>query len=247
MPHFFVDPRNISGDNILISGDEAHHLINVRRVTEGEELHLFDGTGKQYIAKVKSIAGGQIQAAILSQEKSKVSKVSLTVYQSIPKGDRADWLVEKFTEIGVSSFIPLVTERSVIKEVSENKKQRWERLSMAAAQQCLRPDLMNIKPAVNFIEAAQKIDKASINVIPWEGADVDAGFEQQLAKRGADKQINCNIFIGPEGGFTIGEIETAKSSDLVPVSLGSRILRTETAGLVAAVLALSAFGEFGKK
>ncbi|MCB4792614.1 MAG: 16S rRNA (uracil(1498)-N(3))-methyltransferase [Elusimicrobia bacterium] len=237
MPHYYIKPDNISETGFVLYGDEAHHLIDVMRVKINDELNLFDGAGNSYHVRIESISRGEISGVILSKEQTCKSKIKITVYQAIPKGERLDWLVEKLSELGVTGLFPIITKRCVVKNVSDLKLKRWQRLSLAASKQCGRADVLEIHPPVPFDAAAKKIEKYSLNIIPWEGATENMKFD-------AKAPLEANIFIGPEGGFTFDEIELAKENCIIPVTLGQRILRIETASLLASILVLNAFNEF---
>jgi 16S rRNA (uracil1498-N3)-methyltransferase len=207
------------------------------RVKTGDELHLFDGKGNSYHCKIENIAKDKISGQVISKEQSYKAKVVLNVYQAVPKGERMDWLVEKLSELGIASLYPVITDRSGIKEISESKISRWERLSLSASKQCGRPDIMKIEKPLSFSDAAGKVLKDALSIIPWEGSETKFEFDIKNIKE-------ANIFIGPEGGFTVQEIELAQKKSIIPVSLGKRILRVETASILASILLLNAFDEF---
>jgi 16S rRNA (uracil1498-N3)-methyltransferase len=241
MPHYYISPENIIGGHFKLAGQEAHHLLDVKRCKPGDIVELFDGTGKNYSARVDSASDGEITGVILDEMQGHKPVVAINLYTAVPKGERLDWLIEKAAELGVASVIPVVAARSLAKELSQNKLDRWKRLSMAASKQCGRSDVMEISGSVPLAEAFKNLSKSSLSIIPWETQDSGSinGLSPQIKKF---KTIN--IFIGPEGGFTQHEIDSAKLSGVVPVTLGPRILRVETAGLLAAVLAMSVSGEF---
>lgn len=251
MPHFFIPPQNITGTKFTLQGTEAHHLVKVRRVKSGEELRLFDGTGKTYLARIDNILKNEITGTILKQEKTPQVKVKLKIFQSVPKGERCDWLIEKLSELGVNCFVPMITERSAVKQVQPAKIDRWRRLSIAATKQCSRPDIMEVQGPVDFRQAVESVKnpaaksgsaKKCVSLIPWE-SEQTCSIKDALSQ----KFTECIIFIGPEGGFTAREIKLAVDAGIIPVTLGPRILRTETAGLLSVILALNIFDEFNNK
>lgn len=241
MPHFFIPPENISEENFIISGEEVHHLINVRRCKIGSIINIFDGTGKTYIARIDSVDNDEIKGVIINESLAHQVSVKIKLYQSVPKGDRFDWIVEKAAELGVHTIIPIICERSVLKEISDNKIDRWRRVSNAACQQCKRADLMNIEKPVNFISVVDSLRPEEFNIIPWE-AEETKSIENEFIKRMPIS--NANIIIGPEGGFSINEIKIAQQNGVIPVTLGKRILRVETASLLSVVLVLNVSGEY---
>jgi 16S rRNA (uracil1498-N3)-methyltransferase len=241
MPHYYISPENIIGGRFKLAGQEAHHLLDVKRCKPGDAVELFDGTGKSYSARVESARDGEIAGIIINETQGHTPAVAINLFTAVPKGERLDWLIEKAAELGVASVIPVVSARSVAKELSSNKLDRWKRLSMAASKQCGRSDVMEISGSAALADAFKNLPKPSLSIIPWESQD--SGSVNGLSPK--IKQFKTiNIFIGPEGGFTEHEIELAKSSGVIPITLGPRILRVETAGLLAAALVMSASGEF---
>jgi len=243
MPHFFIPPENIHGQSFVLKGPEAHHLLNVRRCRVGQTIHLFDGTGKTYTGRIDRTTREEISGVILEKDEAPLSSCTVRLYQSVPKGDRFDWLVEKTAELGVAVIIPLITERSTIKDIPTAKIERWRRLALAACKQCNRADLIQVETPVRFADILKSGLPSGTGIIPWEGEDSQT-MDEALSGIAAD---TVNVFIGPEGGFTLQEIERSRSAGLVPVTLGPRILRAETAGLVASLLVLHSAGEFGAK
>jgi 16S rRNA (uracil1498-N3)-methyltransferase len=239
MPHYFVDPAKVSNGRFSLNGDEAHHLLRVLRLKPGDEIDLFDGTGRQFHAMIDKAGSGSIEGAVLSQQTASSSLVALHLFCSVPKGDRFDWLVEKSSEIGVLAITPLITSRSSSMEISGAKLERWRRLSLAASKQCGRAGIMEIHPAMNFCEALKTLPPDVVALLPWEGEAVST-IERSLVSAGA----SAALFIGPEGGFTLQEVEQAKAAKVLPVTLGQSILRVETAALIASVLVLEKAGQF---
>lgn len=237
MPHYYVKPANITDAEFILDGDEAHHLIHVLRVKTGDELNLFDGKGSSYACIIDEISRCRISGRVISKSRPFKTKIGLRIYQSVPKGERMDWVVEKLSELGILSIHPIITARSSNRDISDAKIERWRRLSLNASKQCGRSDILEICKPVLFDTAVKNTAKGSLNIIPWEGTAERMRFDAKAYPEG-------NIFIGPEGGFTSGEIELARKNSIVPVSLGRRILRVETASLLASILVLNAFNEF---
>lgn len=178
---------------------------------------------------------GGITGKIIDVKEASRQRVHLNLYQSVLKGERFDWLVEKSAELGVERIIPLIADRSIAKEISANKLQRWKRLSAAASKQSGRTDFVDIGNPVEFSFALKMISNSSLSIISWEGED-KLGLAQILSNNKSRSEFN--LFIGPEGGFSIEEIEQARNAGIITVTLGQRILRSETAGIVASALVL---------
>jgi 16S rRNA (uracil1498-N3)-methyltransferase len=245
MPHFYVHPDNINGNAFRITGEDVHYLANVRHYGVGDKLKLFDGNGRTMLGLIDFISKDEIKGTILKHEKLEERMAKVNLYQAVAKGERFDWLVEKAAELGVEKIIPLITERSVIKDISIQKHERWQRLAKAACQQCGRPELMEIgKPQVFNEIINRDANLTSLNIIPWEAEDSKTLKEIYNTQQNA---VNINIFIGPEGGFSFKEIEHARECGLLTVTLGTSILRSETAGLLSTVLVLNLCGNYERK
>jgi len=244
MPHFYVPPENISDKTFRITGEDVHHLVTVLRYAVGDKLKLFDGQGKTMIGVIDLISKDEIKGTLLRSAAMEKPGIAVHLYQAVPKGERFDWFVEKAAELGVAKVTPLITARSVITEVAEQKLERWRRLGKAACQQCGRAGLMEIEKPVEFSPLLGRgpMPVAALNIIAWE-SESSKTLKEAFEERKVVKE--ANIFIGPEGGFSVKEIELAKASGLIPVTLGTRILRSETAGLLSTILALNLAGEYG--
>ncbi len=241
MPHFYVKPKDIVSDKFKISGEEAHHIIRVLRFKKGQEINLFDGSGQIYIGKIEEILKDELKGAIINKKEGKIPKIRVNLYQSIPKGERFDWLIEKAAELGVKKIIPIYTERSIVKNISASKLERWQRISLGACEQSNRADIMAVSAPLDLTEALKVLPLNSVSIIPWESENIKT-FEDIVKPNKLPDEIN--IFIGPEGGFSNKEIEIAVSKKAIPVTLGPRILRVETAGLLSVVLAMNLAGEY---
>jgi 16S rRNA (uracil1498-N3)-methyltransferase len=243
MPHFYVPPQNITGKTFRITGEDVHYLATVRRYAKGDKLKLFDGKGGTMTGVIDSVSKEEITGTLVAAEGPSGKGADIHIYQAVPKGDRFDWLVEKAAELGVAKITPLITERSVIRDVSAQKLERWRRLAKAACQQCGRAGLLGIEEPLEFGPALKAAGQSgAFNIVPWEAEGSRTVAEAFQGRR----EKTVNVFIGPEGGFSVKEIELAKASGVETVTLGARILRAETAGILAAVLVLNQSGEYDK-
>ena len=169
---------------------------------------------------------------------------TVNLYTAIPKGDRFEWLIEKAGELGISEIIPINAKRSVNTSFSENKLERYEKISLAASSQCGRNDIMKINEPADFKKACQKAASENFtNIIPWESAGEESSSIADIFQKSGAKQ-GVNIFIGPEGGFENEEIDFAQNLGIKTVTLGENILRVETAAITASVLVLNALGTY---
>jgi len=220
LPRVFC--RGISSE-VLLEGEAAHHLVGVLRLKPGSEFLAFDGTGQEALARILQTRP-QVRAELLEIRRPQVeSEVCVTLFLALVKGERFDWAVEKSTELGVSSLVPMVTRRTEVRQPVEERRSRWQRLAVSAAAQSGRVCVPTIETPLEF---SQALDRA-------------CGFEQAflLAPGGgpllgpwADRVA---LLVGPEGGFSDEEVLLAQARGLVTAGLGPRILRVETAALAA--------------
>jgi 16S rRNA (uracil1498-N3)-methyltransferase len=227
MANRFYTSFALSPGPVTIQGPEAHHLATVRRFHVGDAVVLFNGDGNEYAAEIVSIDRKAIALNVLHVDQAnRELAIDLVVACAIPKGDRADFLVEKLTELGVTELVPLETERSVVKP-REAKIERWSRAVIEASKQCGRNRLMQIPPMIDWPEFCRQ---------------PHSGFRKLLADPQASRSAlphpaaNVCIAVGPEGGFSDGEIALAREAAWETVSLGPRTLRVETAAIALAAL-----------
>ena len=232
MPHFYVNPKDIKDKSFIIENEQFHYLSNVRRFSIGDEINIFDGLGNSYKAIIDNIDKKSMKGTILSSKTLVLPDKNISLYTAIPKGERFDWLIEKASEIGISKIVPVIYVRSVVKELSENKLERYKKISISASSQSWRADIMPIETPVKFDEIVENVfnKENTLNILPWESEE-DKNIVSLLKE---NKDIkNINIFIGPEGGFDKTEIDIALKNNFKTVTLGKNILRVETAALVA--------------
>ena len=245
---FYVDAASLSGDRVEIDGALAHRLANVLRMHAGGEVVLFDGSGEDVRVRLDGVSGRRVSAEVIGRTVGpREPRVRLHLYQSITKGDRFEWLLEKATEIGVSRVVPLVAARSVVKTpAAGNRADRWRRIAVEAAEQCERSAVPEIGAPLSFDDALR--GAAGILLLPYEEAGDAAPSIHDVLNRRIDDVFalaEVSAFIGPEGGYEAAEIERANEAGADVVTLGDRVLRSETAGLVAATLVMHAVGELG--
>ncbi len=236
MYHFFVETEAITKTEIHISGKDVNHIKNVLRLQPGEEISVScNGSEMEYRCSIDCYTEDTVCCKILFCKESGVelpSKVYL--FQGLPKADKMEWIVQKAVELGVYEIIPVSCKRSIVKfdaKKATAKRTRWQGISEAAAKQSQRAvipkvcDCMTMKEAIAYAKS-----QTAVGIIPYElaeGMEATHTFFDALEK---DRSIA--VFIGPEGGFETSEITAASEAGILPISLGKRILRTETAGLV---------------
>ncbi len=231
---FYTEKENISGNIVQIVGTDVNHIRNVLRMEAGEEIIVCDGEGTFHVCVIKNLLKDQIEASILESKEAETElKVRITLFQGLPKKDKMEFIIQKAVELGVDEIIPISTRFCVakIEDAKKEKKklERWQEIARAAAKQSGRGIIPKIKSVMSFKEALKTAIEMDKTIIPYEKAE-----GMKVAAEEIEKMAKCQsvgIFIGPEGGFAEEEIEAAKEAGIVPISLGKRILRTETAGL----------------
>jgi len=233
MYHFYVEPEAVSADTVRISGGDVNHIKNVLRMHPGEQIVILDGSGMEYRCEIEAIAE-EVLARILEAKKTEAElSVRLLLFQGLPKKDKMELIIQKAVELGVSEIIPVLTKRTVVKLEDKKKEQkkleRWQAIAEAAAKQSGRGVIPKVCEAVKFSEAVKMAEELDESLIPYELAEgMDEARERIRSLHGKN---TIGIFIGPEGGFAEEEIAVAAKAGIHPITLGKRILRTETAGL----------------
>ncbi len=237
MFQFFVTPEQINeqAHEIFVTGSDQNHLQNVLRMKVGEELLVSNGVdGREFHCEVKSFEEEHVILTIRYIQESEVElPCKIYLFQGLPKGDKMELIIQKTTELGVFEIIPVATKRSIVKlddKKAKSKVQRWQTIAESAAKQSKRSIVPNIGAVCSFKEALLRAKDMEVCLIPYELALDMAQTRMCLQEIQAGNEVA--VFIGPEGGFSEEEIGLAMDSGFKPITLGRRILRTETAGLV---------------
>jgi 16S rRNA (uracil1498-N3)-methyltransferase len=234
MHRFFVPDSQIHGKDAVITGDDVIHMKKVLRMQTGEEVVLSDGKGYDYDCTIKEIGDDKVYLWI-KESKPAVSElpVKLVLIQALPKSDKMDGIIQKAVELGVYELIPVRTSRSVVRledRKAAKKQIRWQAIAEAAAKQSGRGMIPKIHPVMSMEEAIETAKKYDTILIPYELADNMSETGEIIKSSLTGKSIA--VIIGPEGGFERGEVEKAVEAGAKQISLGKRILRTETAGMM---------------
>ena len=233
MHHFFVSPDQIDEKYVTITGGDVNHIKNVLRMKIDEELLISNGQDKDYYCKIESISDDEIKAIILDEEfEGTELPTELYPFQGLPKSDKMELIIQKAVELGVKEIIPVATKRCVVKlddKKEASKIKRWQAISESAAKQSRRTIIPEVSSVMSFKEAINRAKEFELGIIPYENFKDMTETKEVLKK--VQKGIKIGIFIGPEGGFEESEIQYALENGIHPISLGKRILRTETAGL----------------
>ncbi|MEW6524716.1 MAG: 16S rRNA (uracil(1498)-N(3))-methyltransferase [Bacillota bacterium] len=244
MHRFFVPLENLGPDHIQVTGDDARHMLRVLRLASGDRFIAVTPDGSEYLAELYLMAEGRAAGRIVSRRRaSGEPPVRVTLVQALAKGDKMDLVIQKATELGVSLIVPVVTERCVVRldgERVHSRRERWQRIAQSAAAQCARALVPLVTEVRHWKEAIQV---PGLALLAWEGEQAQ-GLKDVLA--GGPTPAELAVFVGPEGGYAPHEVEEALSAGLCPVSLGPRILRTETAALALLTAIMYQLGDFGR-
>lgn len=233
MYQFFVSPEQINDKSVIINGTDVNHIKNVLRMKPGEEIAVSNGAdNKEYRCVIESLGDDSIKCTLLFVKEDGLelpSKVYL--FQGLPKSDKMELIIQKAVELGVYEIIPVETKRAVVKldaKKAASKLTRWNTIAEAAAKQSKRRVIPKVMNPMSFRQAVQYAENMDVKLIPYE---LSEGMEEtKRLIEGVKPGQSVAVFIGPEGGFAEEEITLAKEKGILPITLGKRILRTETAG-----------------
>lgn len=240
MYHFFVEPSQISDTNVIITGEDVNHIKNVIRLKIGDEISVSNGIdGRDYRCGIEEITQTQVVCKLRFIKEDGVELPSrVYLFQGLPKSDKMELIIQKMVELGVYEIIPVAMKRCVVKledKKARSKISRWQGISEAAAKQSKRAIVPQINDVMTYSQALEYAKDMDVKLVPYElenmmdGSLGMAGTKKIISSIGAGQSIA--IFIGPEGGFDEKEISAAITLGMQPVTLGKRILRTETAGM----------------
>lgn len=232
MARFFVNPEQIQNQSIIIKGEDVKHISKVLRLKSGDQITISNGQGIEYECIINNMDKVAVSAAIISSHLSETEpKTKITLFQALTKSDKMDFIIQKAVEVGIHKIVPILTERTIIKLEDEKKQNsklvRWQKISESAAKQSHRGIIPEVAPIIGLAEAFKQSKDMNCRVIAYEKE-----IQNRLQNILTDFHGNSiAIFIGPEGGFEEHEVNLAEQNGIIPVTLGKRILRTETAGL----------------
>lgn len=233
MHHFFVSPDQVGEECVTINGTDVNHIKNVLRIKTGEKILVSNSVSEDYCCEVIEITDIYIKAKILETDYEGTELgCQLYLFQGLPKSDKMELIIQKSVELGVYEIIPVQTKRSIVKfdeKKKESKIKRYNLISESAAKQSKRIIIPSVKNVMTFKEALDYAKEFDINLIPYENFKDMISSKEILTK--IKKNMKVGIFIGPEGGFDESEVNLASEKGVSKISLGKRILRTETAGL----------------
>ena len=233
MHHFFVTPEQITGETIFIEGQDVNHMKNVLRMKIGEQVKISDGNNKNYLCEVQEYEDAEARLHIIEElDENTELESKIYLFQGLPKSDKMELIVQKAVELGAYQIIPVATKRAVVKldaKKAAKKVERWNGISESAAKQAGRSVIPEVTEVLSFAEALKKAQELDVMLIPYELAEGMKETKDIISN--IQKGQSVGIFIGPEGGFEVSEVEKAIEMGAKSITLGRRILRTETAGM----------------
>jgi len=254
MHRFFVVPNQIDliQNKVVIQDEDVKHISKVLRLKEEDIVEICDGANNEYICTIESINKGDVTFSIIERrESNQEAPIEVVLYQGIPKSTKMDLIIQKTTELGITEIIPVEMERSIVQfnnqKDKEKKVERWQKIALEAAKQSKRGLVPLIHLPLSFKDAIKHGKENQLNIMPYENQE-DKGFKniiKSLSTEDKSSVRRIGIWIGPEGGFDDEEVIKAVESKIHPITLGPRILRTETAGFTILGLVMYELGDLG--
>ncbi len=233
MYQFFVAPDQIQGSEVVITGSDVNHIRNVLRMKIGEKVRISDNEGEDFYCAIERIESEEVMLVVLERAEDTEPSLKITLFQGLPKGDKMEQVIQKSVELGVTEIIPVAMKNCVVKldeKRAQAKQARWQAIAQSAAKQSKRSIIPTVGEVMRFADAVAYAGKLDVRILPYENQRGLAHTREVFGR--IQKGASVGIFIGPEGGYDSSEIALAKD-DMEMVSLGNRILRTETAGICA--------------
>jgi len=244
---FFVDPAQFRDEKVHISGEDVKHITKVLRLQPGDHITVCDGLGCDFLVEIREMNRDEVTGAILEKGVNPAEPpIGVTLIQGLPKGEKFELIIQKCTELGISRIIPVSMERSVVQldaRKAEARRERWQRVAAEAAKQCQRGRIPQVDKLCNWNDLWDMIPPDSLLIMPWE-VEKEQGLKEVLDKQ-TGKRRNIYLIIGPEGGIAPREAEAVLAKGAFSVTLGPRILRTETAGLAVLAIIMYQLGDLG--
>ena len=247
IPRLYLPRPLETGAVCAAAADQARYLKTVLRMREGDSLLIFNGTGWEYKAVIRRRTVEGMELEITGRRALPSAEIHVTLCQAVPKVEKMDGIIRHATELGAERIVPFLAERSVPRwrpEQLPRKRERWQKIAVEASRQCGRPDIPEIGEIVTFERMLRDVPESGLRLIPWE-EETKTGIREILRDPARSGIKEFVLVIGPEGGFSAGEIELARQAGFLSVSLGKRVLRVETASL--AVLAVLQYEKGGRE
>lgn len=247
VPRIYHPQTLDEGITTKLGDDYLVYLRDVLRLGEGSELVLFDGVGHEYRAVIRGFESGAIELEIVTKKDITLPETRITLAQSLPKGGKMEFIIQKATELGSSQIVPFISSRSIPRLAGDRataKVARWKKVAVEASRQCGRADVPEVSEIMSFDEMLRSADGDALRIILWEGEE-ERGMREILTDERYKNSTEHWVVIGPEGGFSWEEVERARQRGFLSASLGRLILRTETAPLAVLSILQYEKGFFG--
>lgn len=252
MQRYFIDPGQFGEGTVVITGEDARHIGKVMRSRVGDKLIVSDGNSRDALVQITAIEPQQVAAEIVEPvEAAGEPRLKVTVAQSLPKGDKMETVIQKCTEIGAASFLPFISERTVVQydgKKEEKRAARWRKIAKEAAEQAHRSRIPAVEAPVSWRELLTGFPAYDLALLCYEqehGAQLRDAIKPFMGKLMLDQTASILVIVGPEGGFAEQEVRDAEAAGAVSIGLGRRILRTETAAMAALTCIMYESGEMG--
>ena len=232
MHRFYADEARLSADAAYLTAEDARHALRVLRMTEGQQAEIFQ-QGRRYLGEISAIAGEDVALRLLEELPTTEPQLRVTLYQGLPKADKMELIIQKAVELGAERIVPVAMSRCVVRldERDGRKKQdRWQKIAREACKQSCRCQVPAVDAPLSFRELLHRLPDHDAALVPWEDA---RGYSLNQFHQEHPDVTRLAVVIGPEGGMSAEEVAAMREAGCLPVTLGPRILRTETAGLAA--------------
>ena len=245
MHRFFADERGIADGIAYLNAEDAGHALRVLRLEVGDEVELVCAPSR-YLAQIDAAENGEVRLRVTEKLRDTEAATRITLYQGLPKADKMEWIIQKSTELGAAAVAPVAMSRCVVKlegKDAAKKTERWQKIAREAVKQCARVHAPEVKLPRKLSAMKEELNALDVLIVPWEDAR-DGSIAQCLAPFADRESISIGILIGPEGGIAPEEAEwLVREAGAKLVTLGSRILRTETAAIASQTIVMALRGE----
>lgn len=246
MNSFYIEGRGEAGQTVSLMPEDARHCAQVLRMQSGEEFYAVGETGRRFLAEMREVSKVGCTALLYEELPDNEALVSITVYQGLPKADKLELVVQKLTELGAARLVPVKMERCVVKlndKDGQKKQERLQKIAREASKQCKRGGCLEVTVPQTWKQLQNALQyEHDLLLVPWEDAQ---GFGMKAAREAFPEAKDIGIVIGPEGGMSENEVRALEEMGAKQITLGPRILRTETAAIAAATMAMLLWGDIG--
>lgn len=243
MHAFYLEGKGAVGELAPLPKDEAKHALKVLRLGVGDEICAMDEAGGRFAAVIEEIGGDAASVRLAQALPSNEPPVRLTLYQGLPKSDKLDFIVQKLTELGAAKVTPVKMERCVVKSDAKDgakRRERLEKIAREAAKQCKRACATEIAEPMTWKQCFSEMERHDLLLVPWEDAE---GLTLKCVYEELPQARDIGVVIGPEGGMSVEEVDALRARGARIVTLGPRILRTETAAVAGAAMVMTLWGD----